>query len=168
MKLCFRTVAAFSTGESTALPVVGLLILILVLYTGFAIPIANIVGAFRWITHLNVRAMTCFCLISVDVPIEQPLRYAFESLVVNEFHTLNGTCTTLVPSGPGYENASLANQVCTTIGAQPGMATVPGDAYTTVSLGYSYSNLWRVCDRRCDLAYVMSTDDWMWCRTWGF
>ena len=65
MKLCFRTVAAFSTGESTALPVVGLLILILVLYTGFAIPIANIVGAFRWITHLNVRAMTCLSLSSV-------------------------------------------------------------------------------------------------------
>ena len=116
----------------------------------------------------------CWCkyvpyvFISVDVAFQQPLRYGFESLMVNEFHTLNGTCTTLVPSGPGYENAMLANQVCTAIGSQPGMATVPGDAYTYVSFGYSYSNLWRVCDRRCDLAHMMTTDNWMSCRTWGF
>ena len=100
-----------------------------------------------------------FVLVSVNVAFKQPLRYVFESLMVNEFHTINGTCTTLVPSGPGYENATLANQVCTTIGSQPGMATVPGDAYTYLSYGYSYSHLWKVCDRRCDLAYVMSTDD---------
>jgi ATP-binding cassette subfamily G (WHITE) protein 2 (SNQ2) len=80
--------------------------------------------------------------------------------MVNEFHTLNGTCTMLVPSGFGYENATLANQVCSTTGSQPGMATVPGDAYMSVSFDYSYSNLWRVCDRRRDLAYMMSTDDW--------
>ena len=60
MKLCFRTIAAFSTHESTALPVAGLLAVILVLYTGFAIPVANIVGALRWITYLNVREMTSF------------------------------------------------------------------------------------------------------------
>jgi ATP-binding cassette subfamily G (WHITE) protein 2 (SNQ2) len=100
-----------------------------------------------------------FVLIIVDDAFEQPLRFAFESLMINEFHTLNGTCTTLVPSGPGYENATLANQVCTTIGSQPGMATVPGDVYTYVSFGYSYSDLWRVCERRWDLASVMSTDD---------
>ena len=93
-----------------------------------------------------------FVLIRVDDAFEQPLRYAFESLIVNEFHTLNGTCTTLVPSGPGYENATLANQVCTTIGSQPGMVTVPGDSYTNASFGYSYLNLWRVCDHRYDLA----------------
>ena len=85
-----------------------------------------------------------FVLISVDVAFQQPLRYALESLMVNEFHTINGTCTTLVPSGPGYQNVTLANQVCTTIGSQPGMATVPGDAFTYLSFGYSYSNLWRV------------------------
>ncbi|KAF8557467.1 pleiotropic drug resistance ABC transporter [Imleria badia] len=125
MKICFRTIAAFSSGESTALPVAGSLALVLVLYTGYAVPVTNIVWALRWITYLN------------------PLRYAFESLMLNEFHTINGTCTTLVPSGPGYENATLANQVCATIGSQPGMATLPGDAFLYSSLGYSYSNLWR-------------------------
>jgi ABC-type multidrug transport system permease subunit len=58
-KLCCRTIAAFSTDETTALPVAGLFILILVLYTGFAIPVANIVWALRWIAYLNVRAIAC-------------------------------------------------------------------------------------------------------------
>ena len=65
MKVCFRTIAASSTRESTALPVAGLLALILVLYTGFAIPITNIVGALRWISYLNVRAPTCLSFSSV-------------------------------------------------------------------------------------------------------
>jgi hypothetical protein len=30
----------------------------------------------------------------------QPIRYSFESLIVNEFHTINGLCGNLVPSGP--------------------------------------------------------------------
>ena len=155
MKICFRTVAAFSSSESTAIPVTGSLSMILVLYTGYAIPTSNIVGALRWITSLNVRATMSTSLTSIfDVAFKQPLRYAFESLMLNEFHTLNGTCTTLVPSGPGYENVTLANQVCVTVGSQPGRETVPGDAYTHLSFGYSYSHLWRVSCRGCDPAYV--------------
>ncbi|KAI9569372.1 hypothetical protein HD554DRAFT_2093381 [Boletus coccyginus] len=125
MKICFRAITASSTSELTATAIAGTLVLILILYIDFVIPMANIVWALRWITYVN------------------PLRYAFESLMVNEFHTLNGMCTTLVPSGPGYENATLANQVCTTVGSRPGMATVPGDAFRYVSFGYSYSNLWK-------------------------
>jgi ATP-binding cassette subfamily G (WHITE) protein 2 (SNQ2) len=74
----------------------------------------------------------------------QPLGFGFESLMMNEFHTLNGTCSILVPQGPGYENVSLANQVCTTVGAQPGMPTVDGNAFAYVSYDYKYSDLWRV------------------------
>lgn len=74
----------------------------------------------------------------------QPLVFGFESLMVNEFHTLNGTCSILVPQGPGYENVSLANQVCTTVGAQPGMPTVDGNVFAYLSYGYQYSDLWRV------------------------
>lgn len=146
MRVCLRAVAVFSTEESTALPIAGLLVLILVLYAGFTVPLANIVGALRWLGYLKVRASLQGppCVPDVDVVLQQPLRYALESLMVNEFHTLNGTCTTLVPSGPGYDHVTLANQACNTIGSQPGMATVPGDAFTNLSYGYSYSHLWRV------------------------
>lgn len=62
----------------------------------------------------------------------------------NEFRTLDGTCATLVPSGTGYENVSLANQVCTTVGSVSGQSFVSGSEYVALSYGYSYSNAWRV------------------------
>lgn len=49
-----------------------------------------------------------------------------------------------MPSGLGYENVTIANQVCTTIGSVQGSATVDGNAYLAASYGYSYSNIWRV------------------------
>ena len=62
---------------------------------------------------------------------------------MNEFHTLNGECSLLVPSGPGYSNVTLANQVCTTVGAVSGQSTVNGNTFVELSYGYSYGNLWR-------------------------
>lgn len=77
----------------------------------------------------------------------QPVRYAFEGIMTNEFHTLDGTCSSLVPSGAGYEGISLSNQVCTVVGSQTGQATVNGNTYLADAFGYYYKNLWRVCLR---------------------
>ena len=74
----------------------------------------------------------------------QPLRYGFESLVVNEFHTIQAECSTLVPQGPGYEGISLDNQVCTTVGSVPGSMTVSGANYVQLAYNYTYDHLWRV------------------------
>jgi ATP-binding cassette subfamily G (WHITE) protein 2 (SNQ2) len=71
------------------------------------------------------------------------VRYGFEALLMNEFHTLNGTCSMLIPSGPAYPNISLANQVCSTVGAQPGQDYVSGNLFAELSYDYYYSNLWR-------------------------
>ena len=64
--------------------------------------------------------------------------------MTNEFHTLNGACATLVPSGPGYSNITIANQVCTSVGSVPGQAFVNGNAFLKLSYGFEYSNIWRV------------------------
>ena len=72
------------------------------------------------------------------------MRYGFEAVLTNEFHTLDGTCSSLVPSGPGYENISLMNQVCTTVGSVPGQNTVNGNTFVGISYDYDYSHLWRV------------------------
>lgn len=62
----------------------------------------------------------------------------------NEFHTINGTCGALVPQGPGYENITLANQVCLTVGALPGEDFVDGNSFIEISYGYSFQHIWRV------------------------
>jgi hypothetical protein len=64
--------------------------------------------------------------------------------MANEFHTLNGSCTSLVPRGPGYEGVSLANQVCATVGAVAGENFVDGNKFIELSYGYSYANTWKV------------------------
>ena len=73
----------------------------------------------------------------------QPLRYGFEALMVNEFHTIDAECAVLVPQGPGYENVPLANKVCTTVGSIPGLSTVNGNNYIELSYNYTYGHLWR-------------------------
>lgn len=65
--------------------------------------------------------------------------------MTNEFRTLNGTCSTLVPAGPGYENITLTNQVCTTVGALPGESSVDGLRFLELSYGFKWSRTWMVC-----------------------
>ena len=65
--------------------------------------------------------------------------------MVNEFHGLDGACSTLIPQGPGYETVGLDHQACTTVGSIAGQPTVSGDRYVELSFNYSYSHLWRVC-----------------------
>lgn len=126
MKAWFRAVAAGFGAPAPAQTVAGILLLALVLYTGYAIPKPSMIGALRWISYIN------------------PLRWGFEGLVANEFHTLNGECATLVPSGAGYENVGIANQVCTAVGSVAGSSTVDGNRFIELSYGYSFANVWRV------------------------
>jgi ATP-binding cassette subfamily G (WHITE) protein 2 (SNQ2) len=74
----------------------------------------------------------------------QPITFGFEAMLTNEFHTISGKCSNLVPAGPGYENISLVNQACATVGSIPGEAFVNGDRFVELSFGYVYKNLWRV------------------------
>ncbi|KAF7374594.1 Brefeldin A resistance protein [Mycena sanguinolenta] len=124
MKAFFRAIAAAFKSPAAAQSLAGLMVLLLVLYTGYTLPKSSMIGALRWITYIN------------------PLRYGFEAIVANEFHTLNGTCANLVPQGPGYENVTLANQICATVGSVADQNFVDGNAFIAVSYGYSYSHEW--------------------------
>lgn len=79
----------------------------------------------------------------------QAITYGFEALLVNEFHTLKGDCSTLVPQGPGYTD--INHQACATIGSVAGQSFVDGNRYVELSFGYKYSNLWRV---RCIASFL--------------
>ncbi|KAN0136953.1 ABC-2 type transporter domain containing protein [Lactarius tabidus] len=125
MKAWFRCVAAALGDPAPAQTVAGVMLLLLVLYTGYTVPKPSQIGALKWISYIN------------------PIRYGFEGLMSNEFHTLDGTCSNLIPSGAGYENALLANQVCGTVGSIPGQSTVNGNRFIAISYDYSYSHIWR-------------------------
>lgn len=53
MSMIFRTIAATSRTLSGAMPPASMFILALVIYTGFTIPIRDMVVWFRWINYLN-------------------------------------------------------------------------------------------------------------------
>ncbi|KAJ7168526.1 pleiotropic drug resistance ABC transporter [Mycena filopes] len=124
MKAFFRAIAAAFKSPAAAQSVAGIVLLALVIYTGYTIPKSSMIGALSWITYIN------------------PLRYGFEGVVANEFHTLKGACSSLVPQGPGYENVSLENQICATVGSVAGQNFVDGNKFIAISYGYAYKHVW--------------------------
>jgi ATP-binding cassette, subfamily G (WHITE), member 2, PDR len=75
MVALFRTVGALTRAISQALAVAGVLVLIMVIYTGYAIPKPVMHPWFGWLIWIN------------------PVAYAFESLMVNQMHGLEYPCT---------------------------------------------------------------------------
>ncbi|KAG1750901.1 ABC-2 type transporter-domain-containing protein [Suillus lakei] len=125
MKSFFRAIAASFKTFHSAIAVGGIFVLLISFYGGYPIPWLTAPTGLRWIMWLN------------------PLWWGFGALLVNEFHTLDGVCSTLVPQGPGYENVSLVNQVCTTAGSQPGQLLVDGNIYIGLTYDFWYGHLWR-------------------------
>lgn len=108
MSMVFRTIASISRTLSQAMVPASLFILALTIYAGFAIPTRDMHVYFRWINYIN------------------PVAYAFESLMVNEFHNRKFPCSTFVPQGPGYAQSTGLEHICSTVGAVAGSAVVEG------------------------------------------
>ncbi|KAF2178290.1 putative multidrug resistance ABC transporter [Zopfia rhizophila CBS 207.26] len=125
MSMFFRTIASLSRTLSQALAPAAVLILGLVMYTGFTIPTNYMLGWSRWINYID------------------PVGYGFESLMINEFHNRQFRCVNYVPTGPGYEGVGGNNHVCSTVGSVPGSAFVDGDTYIESAFKYSHSHKWR-------------------------
>lgn len=127
MSMIFRTIASSSRTLSQAMVPAAIIILGLVIFTGFVIPIDYMLGWCRWMNYLD------------------PLAYAFEALMVNEFHDRTYTCTAYVPSTlvPGYENVSATNHICSAVGSVTGLDFVNGDNYINSAFNYYHSHKWR-------------------------
>jgi ATP-binding cassette subfamily G (WHITE) protein 2 (PDR) len=121
----FRTVAATSRTLVQALTPAAVIILGLVMYTGFAIPTTYMLGWSRWINYIN------------------PIAYAFEALMINEFNNREFACSAFVPQGPQYANVPADSRICSTLGATPGSNVVQGSAYIIQSYAYYPSHRWR-------------------------
>lgn len=69
-----------------------------------------------------------------------PIYYAFEILVANEFHNRNFECSTFIPAYPQLIGDSW---ICSTVGAVAGQRTVSGDDFIETNYEYYYSHVWR-------------------------
>ncbi|KAH6658751.1 ABC-2 type transporter-domain-containing protein [Truncatella angustata] len=123
----FRSIAALSRTLSQAMVPAAILILALVIFTGFVIPVDYMLGWCRWINYLD------------------PVAYGFESLMINEFHNRNYECSDYVPSPaiPGYEDISSDNMACSAVGAVKGQSLVSGDSYINSAYKYFHVHKWR-------------------------
>ncbi|GKZ32454.1 hypothetical protein AbraIFM66950_001842 [Aspergillus brasiliensis] len=125
MSNVFRWTGAVSRSMAQAMVPSSIFMLILVIYTGFTIPVRNMHPWFRWLNYLD------------------PIAYAFESLMINEFSGRRFPCAVYVPSGPSYEDAPISSKICSQNGAVAGQDYIDGDRYLNVSFQYYRSHLWR-------------------------
>ncbi|KAL0059529.1 Multidrug resistance protein [Marasmius tenuissimus] len=127
MSMIFRTIGATSRTISQAMAPSAIVMLGLVIYTGFVIPTRDMKVWFRWLGRIN------------------PIGYAFEGLMVNEFDGREWPCSQggFVPQGPGYENATGSERVCFVTGARKGRDVVDGADYLRESFEYERENMWR-------------------------
>lgn len=122
MTAVFRTIGAATKKITQALAIAGVMLLALIIYTGFVIPKPYMHPWFKWMTYLN------------------PIAYTFEALMANEVHGRNFTCTSPIPA---YENMTGTTFVCSVPGSIPGENYVSGDAWVYASYEYTYSHIWR-------------------------
>ncbi|RAL10497.1 ATP-binding cassette transporter [Aspergillus homomorphus CBS 101889] len=120
----FRTLAASTKTLAQAMAMAGVMVLAIVIYTGFVIPTPQMsdIPWFSWIRWIN------------------PVYYTFEALVANEFHGRRFTCSNFVPA---YPNLSGDTFICAVRGSVAGERTVSGDAFIESQYSYTYAHEWR-------------------------
>ncbi len=121
----FRSIAALSRTLSQAMVPASILMLAVIIFTGFVIPVRYMLGWCRWINYVD------------------PIAYAFESFMINEYNGRKYTCDTFVPSGPSYTDVASEHQACSTIGSVPGQSYVEGMEYISSLYDYAASHKWR-------------------------
>ncbi|UPK91915.1 hypothetical protein LCI18_002850 [Fusarium solani-melongenae] len=146
MSSIYRTLACITRTSHQAMVPSAILSLGLMIYTGFTIPTDYMLGWSRWMNYIN------------------PLAYAFEALMANEFHNREFPCGSMVPRGPGYDDLPPESRICAVVGAEPGSNVVSGDRYINMSFDYSNAHKWRNIGILCGflaaffLAYIVSAE----------
>ena len=122
MSSIFRSLAALTKTISQAMAFAGVMVLAIVIYTGFTLPRPFEHPWMKWISWIN------------------PIAYAFEAILVNEVHGRRFPCANFVPATPFQSGRSF---ICSVAGAVVGENDVSGDAWVMSSYQYSYSHIWR-------------------------
>ena len=124
MSHLFRSIGASTKTMSQAMTPSVILLLAFVIFTGFIIPTPDMHGWCRWINYIN------------------PIAYAFEALIANEFHDRDFICSRFVPSGGSYP-VDGPYRICSVVGSVVGENYVNGDAFINESFKYYDGHKWR-------------------------
>ncbi len=124
MSMIFRTIGSWCSTFAGSMAPAALFMLLLMIYSGFPLPVLYMPPWLRWFNYLN------------------PVAYTFESLMINEFSGRNFECDEFVPQGPSY-GKSPVGKTCNVVGAQPGQPLVDGTRYISSNFSYEPSHLWR-------------------------
>ncbi|KAG9016077.1 hypothetical protein FRB93_011551 [Tulasnella sp. JGI-2019a] len=121
----FRLIGSLFSSFQGASKVSGLSFSVMVTYAGFIIPTPSMHPWFSWLRWID------------------PIHYAFEALMSNEFTGQTFECVppSLVPYGPDYTPGQNAG--CALAGASVGSTTIDGAAYLSIALRLYRSHLWR-------------------------
>ncbi|KAH9885153.1 ATP-binding cassette transporter [Xylariomycetidae sp. FL2044] len=118
----FRFIAALSRTEQQAMVPASVLMVVLLTFTGFMVPIEYMLPWCRWINYVN------------------PVAYGYEALMANEFHGREFRCSSYIPS---YGTPGNPNVACDVVGAVPGEMFVNGDIHIGSAYSYYNSHKWR-------------------------
>lgn len=125
MSFFFRTLAAAAPTVQIAMVPATVILMGVVMYTGFVIPITRLEGTWsRWINYID------------------PLAYSYESLMSNEFHGRAFECDAFVPLQPG-QGATGSTFACSTPGSNPGDRYVQGERFLELQYQYKNTHKWR-------------------------
>ncbi|KXJ87301.1 ABC transporter CDR4 [Microdochium bolleyi] len=124
MSTMFRGLASLTKSLSQALAPGAIILLAVVMFSGFVIPQTYLDDWIGWLRWVN------------------PVFYLMESLALNEFVGRQFPCDQLVPSGPGYSSLS-SSRICSGEGAVAGASFIDGAAHLRVQYGFVDSHRWR-------------------------
>lgn len=123
MSFFFRTIGGATPTLQVAMVPAGVLLFAMTTWAGFVIPMPRLHGTWsRWITYIN------------------PLYYAYEALMTNEFHNRYFECSEFIPSSQFHVGSSFT---CSAVGSIPGETTLLGDRYLEVQYEFTVSHQWR-------------------------
>lgn len=125
MSMLFRLIGSVTKSIAQAMAPSAIILLGLVLYTGFTIPTQYMRSWISWCRWAN------------------PIYYGLESIMLNEFAGRDFTCSNYVPSGAGYDDALPTSRACSSQGSVPGQDFVSGTVYLNIAYGYEPSHRWR-------------------------
>ncbi|KAJ2986020.1 hypothetical protein NUW58_g5230 [Xylaria curta] len=120
-KIVLTSIGAMSRTLAGSQPPGAVLVMLLTIYSGFVVPFPDMRPWLQWFSYIN------------------PVYYAFEAMVINEFSGREFDCSDFIPR-TGRDSSHF---ICSSTGAVRGSMFVYGDDYIAAAFTFKAEHLWR-------------------------